>query len=258
MLRIVLLLPHSQTHSLRIVLMCSIKKECNWILDLLITYVFFFSFLHVHSREGRGIWISDICFIKRGLQLGVGTGQLQRVLGFLATWPDTNGFEKTQPTTWIKTIKSAKFRVGQGGLSWTQFSHFFDSLHLLRFHFLQIDKPTNKSLPSISLKPTNPTLTPPSPSNPQIDKPTNSHKPKPIRKEERMRERERETPFKPLAQVGEELAGVVRLARETRESEIVRDGDGDRAEREVTQAKGSREREREKVRGEGGRRRLLK
>jgi hypothetical protein len=79
-------------------------------------------------------------------------------------------------------------------------------LLLSRFHLLQIDKSINKSLLlAISLKPTNKSLPPqtqtkpnqslrpPSPSNPQIDKPTNSHKPKPIRKEERMKERVEES-----------------------------------------------------------------
>jgi hypothetical protein len=85
------------------------------------------------------------------------------------------GFGQFQPVMNSKNGKSVGYsgrtdRVCAGGLvgrvGLNASSLIFS--HLSRFHLLHC-------LPTISLKPTNPTLTPPSLSNPQIDKPTNRH-----------------------------------------------------------------------------------
>jgi outer membrane biosynthesis protein TonB len=96
------------------------------------------------------------------------------------------GFGQFQPVMNSKNSKPVGYsgrtdRLCAGGLvgSSRVVRIFPNFLHLSRFHLLH-------RLPAISLKPTNPTLTPPSPSNPQINKPTNP------KQSEKKRERKRE------------------------------------------------------------------
>jgi hypothetical protein len=140
-------------------------------------------------------------------QVGLGTGQFGRVSAHSVTQPVLIGFGQFQPAMNSKNGKSVGYsgrtnRVCAGRLVGLNVSSLIFS-YLSRFHLLHC-------LPAISLKPTNPTLTPPSLSNPQIDKPTTTNNQTPIKKEERTKERveERERkrekektkkiPFKPL------------------------------------------------------------
>jgi hypothetical protein len=121
------------------------------------------------------------------------------------------GFGQFQPTMNNKNNKLSGIRVVRIGYAWADWSGrvehiFYDFLHLSHFHLLQIDKPTNKSLPSTfwpspsnpqtnhclhKPKP-NPSLTPPSPSNPQTATNPNPSEKKRVRKREWKREQKRE------------------------------------------------------------------
>jgi hypothetical protein len=94
--------------------------------------------------------------------VGLGTGRFRQVSAHSATQPMLIGFGQFQPTMNSKKGKSVGYsgrtdRVCAGGLvGWVGLnasSLIFS--HLSRFHLLHC-------LPAISLKPTNPTLTPPS------------------------------------------------------------------------------------------------
>jgi hypothetical protein len=99
-------------------------------------------------------------------RLGLGTGWFGRVSARSATRPVAIRFGQFQPAMNNKNSKPVGYsdrmdQVCAGGLvRLGQVVRIFpDFLHLSRFHLLHY-------LPAISLKPTNPALTPPSPSNP--------------------------------------------------------------------------------------------